>query len=225
MRRLIASWGGAVADVFGPLRGLALVCLVASGALLAALAALAIIVLIPMIPDGAGWIGVVFDIAKALAGGASIVLAIALMPVVAMVVGGALFDVAAARVEQARFPKDPPATPPGLATGLAAGLRIAAPALALNLAATPLLFIPGVNIVVFTALNALLMGREYFSLAALRFGDWARARELRRRHGGAIFVAALAPALLLLVPVATFLTPLFGAAIMVRLHKALTRPS
>jgi CysZ protein len=82
-----------------------------------------------------------------------------------------------------------------------------------------------VNIVVFTALTALLMGREYFSLAALRFGDWARARELRRRHGGAIFVAALAPALLLLVPVANFLTPLFGAAIMVRLHKALTRPS
>jgi CysZ protein len=223
MRGVLGSWGGAFADVFGPLRGFVLLCLAASATLLAALAALAIFVLIPMIPDGAGWRGIAFDVAKALAGGASIVLAIALMPVVAMVVGGALFDVVAARVEQARFPNDPPATPPGLATGLAAGLRIAGPALALNLLATPLLFIPGVNIVAFTALNALLMGREYFSLAALRFGDWTRARDLRRRHGGAIFIAALAPALLLLVPIASFLTPLFGAAIMVRLHKSLTR--
>ena len=91
--------------------------------------------------------------------------------------------------------------------------------------------------IAFTTLNAFLMGREYFTLAALRFQPHAETRALRRRHGLTIYVAALAPALLVglptLLPIAPFLiplvaivsfpAPLLGAAIMVRLYKQLSR--
>ena len=220
---VVRAWAGAAGDVFGPLRGLALISLAASATLLAGLVYLALRFGLPLIPEGAGWWATLSTAGEALAGGVAIVLAIALIPVVAMIIGGALFDVAAERVEKQRFPGDPAGRFVAPHEGVLNGLRIAGPALLLNLLALPLLFVPVVNVVAFTALNAFLMGREYFSLAALRFGDWARVRELRKRHGGAIFAAALLPALLLLVPVVNFLTPLFGAALMVRLHKALTR--
>jgi uncharacterized protein involved in cysteine biosynthesis len=128
--------------------------------------------------------------------------------------GSALFDVAAARVE--RHIGAPPGRMVSIGEALLNGLRIALPALGLNLLAIPFLFVPVLNIIVFLWLNGFLMGREYFSLAALRRMSWADAKTLRRRAFLAVFMVGFAAAI---VP---FLAPLFGAAAMTRLVTALS---
>ena len=46
------------------------------------------------------------------------------------------------------------------------------------------------------------------------------ARALRRRHAGTVLLGGLVIAGLLAVPVLNLLVPLFGAALMVHLHKS-----
>lgn len=241
MTAIPGVWAGALGDLFGkPLRGLLLICAALAGALLAAATWGATTVLVPLIPQGgAGWTGWLSDIGRALAEAGVVLLAILLFPAVSMIVGGALFDAAAQRVERLRFPSDAPARAVPLHEGLLAGLRIAPLALLLNVLALPLVFIPVVNVLAFTLLNAFLMGRECFTLAALRFRTFEAARDMRRRRGVSVYLAALAPALLAglptmlpitpflipLVAIVSFPAPLLGAAVMVRLHKALSAAS
>ncbi|OYW87084.1 MAG: hypothetical protein B7Z22_05270 [Hyphomonas sp. 32-62-5] len=105
-----------------------------------------------------------------------------------------------------------------LAEGISNGLKIALPALLLNLLAIPLYFIPGVNVVVFILMNAVLMGREYATLAASRHMSFRDAVALRNRHGFSVFLVGLA------CSVIPFFAPLVGAGAMVRLVHRLPRP-
>jgi CysZ protein len=88
-----------------------------------------------------------------------------------------------------------------------------------NIVALFLLLVPGVNIAAFFLVNGYLLGREYFEFAAMRFRDEPEAKALRRRNFGTVFLAGLAIALFLAVPIVNLLTPLFAAALMVHLHK------
>jgi uncharacterized protein involved in cysteine biosynthesis len=125
-----------------------------------------------------------------------------------MVIGGILFDIAAARVEKAIGA--PPARAVSIGEGLGNGVRIALPALALNLLALPLLFIPVVNAIVFYTLNGFLMGREYSTVAGARRLTRAEADALRRRNGLPIFLIGLA------CSVVPFVAPLVAASAMTR---------
>jgi CysZ protein len=211
-----AAVSGAIGDLFGPpLRGLLLICAGLAAALLAALVWAGLTYLVPLIPLH-GWLGVGAD---ALASVGLVLVGFVLLPVVTMIVGGALLDVAAERVERTRFPADKPGIGMALPKALAAGARIAALALPLNILALPLYFVPIVNVLVYWGLNGFLLGREYFSMAALRFREWPDVRALRRRHGLLIFMGGLALAAIMTVPVINLCAPLFGIALMVRLHK------
>lgn len=66
-----------------------------------------------------------------------------------------------------------------------------------------------------------LLGREYFELAAIRYRPLEEVRALRRKHSFYLFVAGVPLALFVAVPLLNLLTPLFGAAYMVRIHKRL----
>jgi CysZ protein len=210
--------GNGLRDIVAPrLAGLTLLCLAAAVAATVALAWAAFRYLLPLIPEGEGWISWILNAADVLAGAVAVIVAIALAPAVSMMVGSALFDVAAARVERAIGAEPGRMVPIG--EGLLNGVRIALPALALNLAALPLLFIPIVNIVAFLALNAHLMGREYFMLAAVRRMSWREARAFRRRAGLAPFIVGLVAAIL------PFVAPLYGASAMTRLIKSLSAKS
>lgn len=211
-----AAISGAVADVFGaPLRGLLLLCAGLAAALLAGLVWAGLTFLVPLIPLS-GWLGIG---AEALAAAALVLAAVIIMPVVTMFVGSVVLDVAAERVEKARYPKDRPGIGMALPKALVASARIAAFALPLNVLALPLYFVPVVNVLVYWGLNGFLLGREYFSMAALRFRDWPDVRAIRRRNGALIFLAGLALAAVMSVPVVNLCAPLFGIALMVRLHK------
>jgi CysZ protein len=228
MGAILGAMWGAVGDLLGkPLRGFLLASALGAAALLAGLTLGVIVLLVPAIARlhpaiGAWrppWLAGGAEIA---AGAGAILAAVILWPVVSLMIGGMLFERAAERIETLRFPADPPGRKIPFAEALANTAKLAPPALALSLATAPLLFIPGVNVIVFLLVNAALMSREYFSLAALRFRPWSEVRALRARHRGAIFLAGLTCAALMLVPVLNFIAPLYGAALMVRLNKALT---
>lgn len=211
----IAAIGGGLKDVLGGrLGGLAFACFVLALAATIGAAWAAFRYLVPMIPEGEGWLAWVYNASEWLAGAGIVILSIVLAPGLSMFVGGVLFDVAAARVEKSVGLGEGRMVP--LHEGLMNGLRIAWPALVLNIISLPLIFVPVVNIVWFLALNGYLMGREYFSLAAVRRMSWTEARALRARNSGAIFIVGVVAAI---VP---FFAPLFGASAMTRLINSLS---
>jgi CysZ protein len=103
------------------------------------------------------------------------------------------------------------------------GLRFAGLSLLVNLAALMVFLIPGVNIGVFFIANAYLLGREYFELAAGRFRPMPDASRMRVENRLTVLLAGAFIAALLFVPVVNLLTPLFGVAMMVHVHKRVAR--
>lgn len=175
---------------------------------------------VPDMPDWASWVGMI----AAILAGVALALGLALLiaPVSALIAGLFLDDVAE-RVEQTDYPADPPgrALPPLQALWLS--LKFFAIVILGNLLALLLLLIPGVNLVAFFLVNGYLLGREFFEFAAMRFRSEAEAKALRRRHSGTVFLAGLVIAGVLAIPIVNLLTPLFAAAMMVHLHKAVSR--
>jgi CysZ protein len=157
-----------------------------------------------------------------LAGAGLLVALVYLMPAVSALVAGFFLDDAAEIVERTDFPSEPvgQALPAGRA--LLYGIRFAGLALLVNLAALTLFFVPVVNVVAFFAANAYLLSREYFELAAGRYRSLGEAVAMRRQHRGAVLLAGGAVAALVLVPILNLLTPLFGIALMVHVHKRLS---
>ena len=90
-----------------------------------------------------------------------------------------------------------------------------------NIIALLLLLVPGINIAAFFIVNGYLLGREFFEFAAMRFRPEAEAKALRRKYAGTVFLGGLLIAAFLAVPLLNLLTPLFAAAMMVHLHKAI----
>jgi uncharacterized protein involved in cysteine biosynthesis len=66
--------------------------------------------------------------------------------------------------------------------------------------------------IVFWAVNGYLLGREYFTLAAMRHVGREGARALRRRHRGTIWLAGTLMAAPLSLPIVNLLIPVLGAA-------------
>jgi CysZ protein len=211
----LAAIAGGIRDTFGGrLGGYAALCFVVAVAATATAAWAGFRFLIPLLPEGEGWATYLWSAAEFLSGAGVVILAIVLSPTISMIVGSLLFDIAAERIEN-----DVGLTKGRMVSigeGLMNGFRIAWLPLVLNIVTLPLLFVPVVNIVWFLSLNGYLMGREYFSLAAVRRMPFAQARELRARNSVSIFLVGLACSF---VP---FVAPLVGASAMTRLVKSLT---
>ncbi|MCO5160875.1 MAG: sulfate transporter family protein [Mesorhizobium sp.] len=175
--------------------------------------------LLPGLPAWAGWLGLV---AAILAGiGFAIALALLIAPVTALVAGLFLDDIAEV-VEREEFPADPPGTAVPPLRSLVLSLKFVGIVILGNIVALFLLLIPGVNVAAFFVVNGYLLGREYFEFAAMRFRPEADAKTLRRRNGATVFLAGLVIAGFLAIPLLNLATPLFAAAMMVHLHKAIS---
>jgi CysZ protein len=138
-------------------------------------------------------------------------------PISSLVAGFFLDDVAEI-VEREVNPTGLPGRP--LAAGQAVGLavRFAVVSLVVNAVAFLLWFVPGLNIVAFLAANAYLLGREYFELAAMRYRPKEEARRLRQQNAVQVLVSGLLIAIFVAIPILNLATPLFGTALMVRVH-------
>ncbi len=144
-----------------------------------------------------------------------------LTPAVSSLVASLFLDDVAEKVERASYPADPVGRAQPVGRSILYSLRFFAIVLAVNLVALALLLVPGVNVVIFFLANAYLLGREYFELAAMRYSSPEEARALRQANAVTVFIAGMLIAPLLLVPVLNLITPVFGTAFMVHLHKRL----
>jgi CysZ protein len=167
------------------------------------------------------WLATVLSIATGI--GLFVGLAFLLAPASSLVAGFFL-DELAEIVEREIYPPDRIGRPlpAGYAVWLA--VRFALLSALVNFIALMLLLVPGINAIAFFVANAYLLSREFFELAALRYRPLKDVRALRRRYRLRIFVGGLLIAALLAVPIVNLLTPLFGAAFMVRLHKRIAPP-
>lgn len=162
------------------------------------------------------WIGAVGGV-DTLAGWAMLpvmlLASVFLMVPVASTFCGLFLDTVAEAVERRHYPDLPPAQPVPLGVQLIdsmsfLGVLVAANAVALIV----YVFAAPVAPLVFWAVNGYLLGREYFTIAAIRHLGRPGARALRRRHSGTIWLAGALMAAPLSVPVANLLVPVLGAA-------------
>ena len=172
--------------------------------------------LLPGIPSWAGWLGGIIA-AIALAFGMALLVA----PVTAVIAGLFLDDVAEV-VERTDYPRDPVGRAMPALRSLLLAIKFFGVVILGNIVALMLLLVPGINIAAFFIVNGYLLGREFFEFAAMRFRPEDEARALRRQYAGTVFLAGLVIAAFLAVPLLNLVTPLFAAAMMVHLHKAVS---
>ncbi|BCH05926.1 cysteine biosynthesis protein [Mesorhizobium sp. 131-3-5] len=172
--------------------------------------------LLPGIPSWAGWLGGIIA-AIALAFGMALLVA----PVTAVIAGLFLDDVAEV-VERTDYPRDPVGRAMPALRSLLLAIKFLGVVILGNILALMLLLVPGINIAAFFIVNGYLLGREFFEFAAMRFRPEDQARALRRQYAGTVLLAGLVIAAFLAVPLLNLLTPLFAAAMMVHLHKAIS---
>jgi CysZ protein len=154
---------------------------------------------------------------------AALVLAWLLFPVVIAAALGWFAEDIALAVERRYYPDLPPPIGMGVGASVWATVRFTAVALALNLLALPLYLLPGPNILIYLALNGYLLGREYFELVAGRRLPWSKVVGLRQRARGRLWLAGIAIALLLTVPVLNLVAPVAAIAFMVHLFEGVRR--
>lgn len=140
-------------------------------------------------------------------------LSVFLMVPVASAFSGLFLEDIADAVEDRHYPNLPPVEPLRLADTLIdslnfLGLLIAVNVLALVLYAFAGPFIP----VVFWVVNGWLLGREYFTLVAMRRIGRVGAKALRAQNRGRIWLAGILMAAPLSVPLVNLVIPVLGVA-------------
>ncbi|MDK3072307.1 EI24 domain-containing protein [Sedimentitalea sp. JM2-8] len=145
--------------------------------------------------------------------GVMLVLSVFLMVPVASAITSLFLDEVAQAVEDRHYPGLPPV--PGVPFADAVrdtvsflGVLIVANILALILY---VMFAPLAPFI-FWALNGFLLGREYFTLAAIRRVGRTEAKRLRSRNSGTIWLAGTVMAIPLSVPLVNLFVPVLGAA-------------
>lgn len=170
------------------------------------------------LPEWTGAFGVFSSIVAGLA--LSLALGLLIAPVTALVAGFFLDDVAEV-IETEDYPDHPKGRALPLSEAIIHALKFFGVVVAGNLFALLLLLVPGINVMAFFLVNGYLLGREYFEFAAMRFRTAQEARALRRQHKFTVLMSGFLIAVMLSVPILNLLTPLFAAAMMVHVHKAL----
>ncbi|OBQ77274.1 MULTISPECIES: sulfate transporter family protein [unclassified Mesorhizobium] len=171
---------------------------------------------VPGLPSWAGWLsGIIAGILLAMG------MALLVAPVTAIVAGLFLDDIAEV-VERTDYPGDLPGRAVPVLQSMALAIKFFGVVILGNIVALLLLLVPGINLAAFFIVNGYLLGREFFEFAAMRFRPEAEAKALRRKYAGTVFLAGLLIAVFLAVPLLNLLTPLFAAAMMVHLHKAVS---
>ena len=131
---------------------------------------------------------------------------------------GLFLDGIAERVEKKHYPADQPGTALAGFSALLVSLRFGGLVLLVNLALLPAIFF-GVGAILLLIINAYLLSREYFEMAAMRHMPVDDALRVRRENGPVIFVSGFVPAVLALVPIVNLAVPLFATAYFVHIFK------
>lgn len=163
-----------------------------------------------------GWLENVVDL---LGGVATAVLTWMLFPAVISAFVGLFLEGVAGAVETRHYPGLGPAQGQSVTEALVTSARFLLVMAVLNLLMLPFIFTGPVFPFVFYSVNGYLLGREYFELVALRRLGGADAQALRKARGKQVFLAGVAIAFLLTIPVVNLLAPVIGTAAMVHLFE------
>ncbi|WP_170390916.1 EI24 domain-containing protein [Ruegeria arenilitoris] len=153
-----------------------------------------------------------------------LILPVFLMVPVASAITSMFLDEVAQAVEDRHYPNLPPVPSVPIWDAVLdslgfLGVLIIANVLALVLYA---LFTPLAPFI-FWGMNGFLLGREYFTLAAMRRIGRDGARALRARHAGTIWVAGILMAIPLSIPLVNLVIPIIGAATFTHIFHGLSR--
>lgn len=168
-----------------------------------------------------GWGNSVIEV---VAGLGMTVLAFFMIPPVTALFAGLYLDHIAGLVERKHYPADAPGRELPMTKAILLGLQFGLLVLIVNLAVLPMLFF-GIGAIVLLLVNAYLLSREYFEMAAMRHMPVEEARLLRKENSPRILAAGLIPAALALIPIVNLTVPLFSTSYFVHIFKALKRSS
>ncbi|WP_323765102.1 EI24 domain-containing protein [Marinovum sp.] len=153
-----------------------------------------------------------------------IVLSVFLMIPVASAITSLFLDEVAQAVEDRHYPGLPPATPVPFADAARDTISFLGLLIGANLLAFVLyVFFPPATPFIFWGMNGFLLGREYFTLAAMRRIGREGARTMRRKHASTIWIAGILMAMPLSVPIVNLLVPILGAATFTHIYHVLSR--
>ncbi|MEI8177301.1 EI24 domain-containing protein [Aestuariivirga sp.] len=147
-----------------------------------------------------------------------------LMSPVTAAFAGLFLDQIAERVEERHYPLDPRGTALPASRAILISIQFFIVVLVVNLAVLPMVFF-GVGAFVLVAANAYLIGREYFEMVAMRHMPLEEARMLRKENSPTVFIAALLPAFMTIVPFLNLAVPLFSTAYFTHLFKSVQASS
>lgn len=162
-------------------------------------------------------------IATATAVGLLVAMFFLIAPVTA-IFAGLFLDEIAELVERRDYASDPPGKPLATMRGLLVALQFGGLVLVVNLILLPTLFF-GIGVVLITLANAYFLGREYFTMVAMRHMSVSSANQLRRENAGKVFAAGLIPAGLAAIPFANITVPLFSTSYFVHIFKKIANDS
>lgn len=153
-----------------------------------------------------------------------IILSIFLMVPVASAITSMFLEDVARAVEDRHYPDLPPVPRVSFADGLRDTLNFLGLLIAANLLAFILyaMFSP-FALFIFWGLNGFLLGREYFTLAAMRRLGREGAIRLRKRHTLTIWAAGVLMAAPLSIPLINLFVPILGAATFTHLFHGLNQ--
>jgi len=153
-----------------------------------------------------------------------IVLSVFLMVPVASAFVSMFLDRIAEAVEDRHYPGLPKVKGPPLTDEIVDGLSAMGVLIAANIVALVVtLLLPIAGLPLFYAVNGFLLGREYFTLVAMRRIGRRAAKEMRRRHAARIWMAGVLMAVPLSVPVLNLVVPIIGAATFTHLYHRLDK--
>ena len=162
------------------------------------------------------WIGTVTWVDDAVSWGAiplMLLLSVFLMVPVASAITGIFLDDVAQAVEDRHYPSLGPANELTLMDNIRDSLAFLGVLIGANIIALVLyIFLAPLAPFIFWGLNGFLLGREYFTLAAIRRVGRDGAAQLRKRHFVTIWIAGVLMVVPLTIPLVNLLVPILGAA-------------
>ena len=145
--------------------------------------------------------------------GVMLILSVFLMVPVASAITSMFLEDVAEAVEAVHYPSLPPADRTPLGDAITDTIGFLGVIIVANLMALVLYaFFAPFALFIFWGMNGFLLGREYFTLAAMRRVGRAGAKELRQKHFLTIWVAGILMAMPLSIPLVNLLIPIVGAA-------------
>ena len=183
------------------------------GALIGDAVTLPLIGEVTWVDDAASWGSIVLVL----------ILSIFLMVPVASAITSMFLDTVAQAVEDEHYPKLGPADSIPIKDAIQDSVGFLGVLIGANILALVLyVFFSPAAPLIFWALNGFLLGREYFTLAAIRRVGRKEAKLLRSRYSGTIWLAGFLMAVPLTLPLLNLFIPIIGAATFTHLFHRLS---